>query len=208
MTKGKRILVFLITMIGLSIIVLVIRNSLIVPSEISVLIYSSMIMLSFTVLFVEHFFTKPADVLANTISILLAIAPLHSTLSKMGVWYWIFFFYNLVFLIISLLSLLLLDGQKASSSLQNRISNNLKRIATFFGNGRFLYFALLALALLFYVDTQSKNFLILFGYIAIILLIDPKKFVLSSISLQKEAENRCGCDHWSPIEKYFHCKTL
>jgi predicted membrane protein len=105
-------------------------------SDIFVVIFSALVMLSFVTLFLEHFFTKPTDVLASTISILLLLSPLHSQLSKLGIWYEIFYVYNVILLLVALFALLLVDEEKSSASLQNKISLNLKRFAVFFGNGR------------------------------------------------------------------------
>jgi len=76
------------------------------------------------------------------------------------------------------MTLLLLDGSKATTSLQNRVSLQLKRFSTSFGNGRFLYVCLFFLTLVFYVDSQSSLFLWLSGYAALIILVDPKRFAL------------------------------
>lgn len=81
----------------------------------------------------------------------------------------------------ALLALLLLDGEKSSASLQNKLSYHLKGFATTFGNGRLLYFALFILTMLFYVDSQSTLFIILFVYSAVILLAEPKGFILGLV---------------------------
>jgi uncharacterized protein len=143
-------------------------------------------MLSFVTLFLEHYFTRPTDVLASTIAILLLIAPLAHHLSKFGIWYWLFFAYNAALLIASLIALLLVDENKSSASVQNRASLLLKRISVFFGNGRFLFFLLFFLTLVFYVDSQTNEFLILAGYSIAILLVDPKRFALTTWRSRKQ----------------------
>ena len=136
-------------------------------------------MMSFVTLFLEHWFTRPTDVLATSISILLVLAPLRQQLDALGVWYTIFFGYTLVMALSALSALLLLDGTKSAASRQNRLSYYLKEFVTHFGNGRLMYFALFVLALFFYVDSKSSLFVILFAYSAAILLADPKRFVLN-----------------------------
>jgi hypothetical protein len=140
--------------------------------------FAALVMLSFSTLFLEHFFTTPTDVVASTLSILLLLSPIHAELSRFGSWYNWFVTYNALLLLTSLTALLLLDGAQSELSLQNRVSAQLKRLAAFLGNGRFLYFTLFMLTLLFYVDSQSPAFLVLFGYAAVILLVDPKRLVL------------------------------
>jgi hypothetical protein len=137
-------------------------------------------MLSFATLFLEHYFTTPTHVLLSAISILLLMAPLHSHLSKFGQWYWIFFGYNLLLVVTAFMALLLLDGNKSSAAIQNQVSSALKKFSVFFGNGRFLFFALFLLTLFFYVDSQSSQFIVMACYASMVLLIDPKNFVLSS----------------------------
>ncbi len=193
MTKEKRIILFVGTCIGLFVVYVFVSGRLETPPEISVILFSAMLMLSFTALFVEHFLTTPSDVLANTTSILLAISPIRNNLVALGNWYWIFFGYNLILLLTSLVSLLLADKEKSSQSIQNLIAGFLKNLSTFFGNGRFLYFSLFIIALLFYVDSNSIVFLVLFGYATIILLLDPKKFILKNFSdLRSNNKNDVG----------------
>lgn len=192
MTKEKRILVFVVTMAGLGLVFLATKNGLHIAPEISVIVFSSLIMLSFTALFVEHFLTTPGDVLANTVSVLLAISPIRYDLLAWGNWFWIFFGYNLTFLVTSLISLLLANKALSENSTQNRIAQFLKKVSVFFGNGRFLYFGLFALSLLFYVDSHSIEFLLLFGYSLVILILDPKKFVLGLYDFTKNKKLDIG----------------
>lgn len=186
MNKIQRIILFVITL-GLVFVVFKIATGNWIPtSDIFVVIFSALVMLSFVTLFLEHFFTAPTDVLASTISILLLLSPLRNQLSKLGIWYEIFYAYNVLLLGVALVALLLVDEEKSSASLQNKISSHLKRFAVFFGNGRFLYFCLFILTLLFYVKSDSTPFLWLFFYAAAIILIEPKKFVLQTIFKRKK----------------------
>ncbi len=180
MTKTARITLFAITFALLLLVFYVTTGHAFPSSEQSIVLFSALLMLSFVTLFLEHFFTTPTDVLASTIAILLLLAPLRSQLSKLGHWYWIFFSYNLVLLLTSLTALLLLDGDKPSTAVQKRISAVLKRFSVFFGNGRWLFCALFLLTLFFYVDSQSRQFLVLAAYAAAIVLIDPKGWALQS----------------------------
>lgn len=180
MGKFKRITLFLINFCLLLVIYFVTTGSVFPSSEQSVVLFSALVMLSFVTLFLEHFFTTPTDVLASTISIILLLAPIQSQLSKFGQWYWIFFGYNVLLLLTSLMALLLLDENKSSVAMQNRISSVLKRFSVFFGNGRFLFFVLFFLTLVFYVDSNSTRFLVIAGYASVLLLIDPKKVFIST----------------------------
>jgi len=145
-------------------------------------------MLSFVSLILEQFFTKPTDVIATNISILLLLAPLNEVLDKFGLWYAIFIIYNSITLAVAVLALLLLDKDNSPDALPNVISRELNRFSTFFGNGRFLWFALFFLCLIFYIDNQSPTFLVFFAYATIVLLVDPKRYALS-FSAKRKGKN-------------------
>ena len=192
MSKTQRIIVFTLSMVLLLIVFKVSTGNWTPGSDTFVILFTSLIMLSFVSLFLERFFTTPTDVLANTISILLLLSPIRGMLLKLGIWYEILYGYNILLTLTSLLALLLLDVSKATTSLQNRWSLQLKRFSTFFGNGRFLYFCLFILTLLFYVDSQTKVFLWLFFYAAVIILVDPKKFIIQLTKGRKTAKADVG----------------
>ena len=188
MPKGQRIIVFLAVLILLLIGCFVFEASINALGNKGIIIVSALIMLSFTTLLAEHFFTRPTDVVASSVSILLLLSPMHSELKGMGAWYWLFWGYNALLLIISLFSLLLLTPEKSPHDPRNKASSILKTIAVRFGNGRFLWFSLFALSVLFYVDSQSPLFLALFAYASVLLLIDPKKAILSLQTLAKQPD--------------------
>ena len=190
MPKGQRILVFLSVLILLVIGYLVFRTPIDALTSKGVVIISALIMLSFTTLFAEHFFTRPTDVVASSVSILLLLSPMYADLNEMGVWYWIMWGYCAALLLISLLSLLLLSPDKSPVATVNKVSGILKLVAVRFGNGRFLWFALFALCVIFYVDSQSPVLLAFFAYAAVLLLNDPKNalFSLGRFAARSETE--------------------
>jgi hypothetical protein len=157
-----------------------------------VVLFTALLMVSFVSLFIEKFYTAPSNVLLSNVSILLLIAPLHSQLSRFGIWYWLFFSYNLILSVCSLTALLLLDSDKSSEGLQNRISRYLKTFAIFFGNGKFLYCTLFLLTLLFYVDSQSYEFIMLTCYAAFVILVDPKQFIMAVLEMRKATPTAIG----------------
>lgn len=192
MTKGKRVVLFIATFLLLLPVFYFTDGRLFPRDDIPVVLFSSLVMLSLVTFFLEHFFTSPTDVLASTISILLILSPLHERLSRFGKWYWVFFGYNLLLLLTSLIALLLVSADDSASSLRNRISSHLKRFSTFFGNGRFLFFMLFFLTLAFYSDSHSSQFLLLSGYASVILLIDPKRFFLAVLKSKGQKANDIG----------------
>lgn len=115
MNKIKRIILFVITL-GLVFLVFKISTGKWTPtSDAFVVIFAALVMLSFVTLLLEHFFTKPTDVLASTISILLLLSPLRGQLSKLGIWYEIFYGYNVILLLAALVAFFLLTRRERSS---------------------------------------------------------------------------------------------
>jgi hypothetical protein len=192
MTRTQRIFLFFLSIALLGIVFKLTTGNPLPTSDQSIVIFTALLMMSFVTSFIEEFFTIPSDVLSSNISILLLIAPLHSQLTRLGVWYWRFFFYNLFLLFCSLAALLLLSSEKSPDCIQNRVSKHLKRIATFFGNGRFLFCVLFLLTLFFYVDSQSSEFWALSCYAALIILVDPKRFILTALKSRKSKDLAVG----------------
>ena len=129
MTKVQRITLFAIVVALLLVVFYVATGRARRSGDISVILFSSLVMLGFVTLFLEHFFTTPTDVIASTIGILLLMSPLHARLSDMGLWYTAFYVYNCLLLGTAVTALLLLDDTKFAAAWQNRASLVLKRAA-------------------------------------------------------------------------------
>ena len=187
MTKGIRISVFLAVICLVSIIYFGYGSQMLAADQsIKILIFSSALMLAFGTLILEHYFTKPTDVLSSAISILLAIGPLQQDLSSsMGIWYWVFIFWTLALAILSLGSLALFAPESPPHSTRNIASKLLKDFTTRFGSSKSQYFLLLVVSMLFFVDGKSELFLALFFY-ACFILLDPWKFILQSAARKNE----------------------
>lgn len=182
MPRIQRILLFLGSVVLLCVVFYLNQGRVFPKSEPSVVIFSGLLTLSLVIFFLEHYFTSPTDVVASSMSLLLLLAPMHNSLARFGVWYWLFFFYNLTLLLTSLGALLLFDESITSQDWKNRLSYQLKRFSVFFGNGRFLFSSLFFLSLVFYVDSQSKEFLILAAYATLLILVNPTNYFLGTTS--------------------------
>lgn len=149
-------------------------------------------MLAFGTLVLEHYFTKPTDVLSSAISILLAIAPLQQDLTPaMGVWYWALIGWVVSLASLSLLSLALFSPDDPPNSSKSISSKLLKDFTTRFGSSKSQYFLLLIVSMIFYVDGKSALFLALFFYSCFILL-DPWKFIFKSVLNSRSEVNQVG----------------
>ncbi len=192
MSKNIRIIVLIILLILLGVIFFSWTGSILPDNNTGIVIFSSLIMLSFIVLFLEHYFTTPTDIILSTVSILLLLSPIKDKLSDFGVWYNIFYFYNIGILILSLATLILLNKNKSKNHISNRISGFLNLFITRFGNGKFLYFSLFILTIFFYVNNQSLYFLILIGYSIVILLVRPTDLLKRLTTKRSKSENDIG----------------
>jgi uncharacterized protein len=192
MRREERILLFFMSVLFL---ILIIITSKYFPSLnyiAKTLLLSSLIMLSFTTFLLEHFFTTPSDVMASTMAIILLLVPLRGELDRFGIWYWIFLAYVFIMFLFSLLALILLDSSQSMFAVRNIWSNYLKKIAIYCGNGRFLFTSLFFMALIFYVDSQSRLFVLLSFYAAIMVLINPKKLTFQFFRGKKIKECDIG----------------
>jgi hypothetical protein len=187
MNKTQRIILFAIFLGTLAILYFFNHDFRNLNDTIKVVIISTLIMLSFTSLFLEHFFTTPSDVLASSLAIILLLAPIKDMLNNFGKWYYIYLSYIVAVFIISLFALLLLDSSEPDSSTKNRISGILKSIVVHIGNGRWLFSILFLMSLMFYIDNQSSLFIFLSLYATAIIFIDPKKML---INLSKDVSSK------------------
>ena len=185
-TKGLRLVVFVGLAVILSSIYWFFKGSVFPKDTIGLVIFSSLLMLSFNTLVVEHYFTKPTDVLACSVSVLLLITPLRNELSNLGPWYSALFFYSMSLGVLSIASLALFSPDKPEDITQNIISKLIKDFVVRFGNSKIQFFSLFILTLFFYIDSKSQYFIFLFIYSAFV-LIDPWKFVLKFPSITKTA---------------------
>jgi len=193
MDKTQRSILFLFSLPILGALFAYTAPYLQLESSIIAVIFSALFMLAFTSLFLEHYFTRPADVLSAAIAILLMLAPLKEDLGSLGIWYWIFLIYVLLQAITAMSALLLVDKNKSEQSFQNLWAHRLNKFSIHFGNGKLLFFGLFFLMLVFFIsDKTNKEFLILSIFASVWLIIDPKKFFLSVFKKRKEAENDVG----------------
>lgn len=126
------------------------KGSIFPDDTIGILVFSALLMLFFNSLILEHYFTKPTDVLAAAIAILLTITPIKKNLSSLGFWYDIYWFYVLSIGLLSVGSIVLFDPAGSPDNNKNIISKLIKDFVVTFGNSKVLFFILFNLTLLFY----------------------------------------------------------
>lgn len=187
MDKSSRIITF-ITLILLLAVLFLKTTTIFSENGIKIIVFSCLFMMCFTLLLMEHFFTKPADVLANSLSILLMIGPMKMELNKLGIIYLIFIFYFIFLSLISITAILLLNKNNSDTSIANKISNILKGISIKLGSGKYMYFLVAIVTMLFYIEVKSFDFLLLFMFSIFVLMLEPKQIAIK-ISKAKTETN-------------------
>lgn len=175
MSKNQRIVVFGLLVVILSALFLFAPTAPDTSSEISNLAFSTLLLLAFTVLLVEPFFTRPTDVIATGTSVLLLLAPSKELLAPWGIWYWLLSGYVLAAVLVATTALLLLSSEKDANALQNRLSQSLKGIAVTLAPSKAQYFAVLLLTLIFFVPPASPSFVALSLFAGIVVAADPHR---------------------------------
>ena len=140
----------------------------------------------------ETFFTKPADVTATSISIILLLIPQLNILKELNntlgfVIIYIYLIYVSVSLVFSVVAQVILSDKKTNASFQNRLSFVLKRIVETFANSKLLYFVLSLIILLGYTFENKSVFLTLLTYFLLVYLL-----ALNQKNIQKFYNNLFG----------------
>lgn len=174
MTKNQRIVVFFLLALVLTWMVYFTPTSANAAEPITGLIFSTLLLLSFTVLLAEPFFSRPTDVLAAGVSLLLTLVPARALLAPLGRWYWFLFFYALLAVLLATTALLLLNRDKGSHAWQNRASSFLNTLTSRGAPGKLQYFCLFLLTLVHFVPSQSNQFLSLALFSGFVVLVEPQ----------------------------------
>ncbi len=161
-------------------------------AEQSVLLFSSLFLLSFTALLLEHFYGRPTDVVAAGVSILLLVVPSRSLLTAWGGWYWGIISYCLAATLIATAALLLLSTERGPDARRNRASEALKSIVVRVASGKAQYFWLSVLSLVHFVEPQSIPFLSLLAYAVFVLVFDPSRVVADLPKFARKRDTEVG----------------
>lgn len=159
------------------------------PAAASVL-FATLFLLAFSILLLEHWFTKPTDALSSSIAVLLALVPARASLVEMQPWLDAISIFAALIGTLAALSIILNRPGRGDSKLQG-ISETLKAISVRLGSSRVLFAAtFFASALSFYAD-QGASIVALMIFSVIVLAIDPKSLP-SSFSKVSTAEALIG----------------
>ena len=165
-------------------------NPQIQSEEAMAILVSAMVLVSFCALLLEHFFTRPTDVIAAGVSILLLLIPSRTLLSPWGVWYWVFGVYEAIAVLLATIALLLLTDRQAASSKRNRISTILNTLTTRLASGRAQYFLLSLFMVIFFVEPRTTFSIVFFLYGVGIMIFQPQTLIdlLPKIARKRASE--------------------
>lgn len=180
MDKNQRIILFAINIIAIIAIYCIFEETCIFPtSEVKIIIYTALIMMSFVSLMLEHYFSKPTDIVATNVAIILLLLPLKVLPEKLGQFYDMFLYYNIFLIFLAMFSLYLLDNNLSTEHWKNRVSSSIKNIVVYIGSSKLLFFILFLITIISFVNTQSNYFLVLMIYAVFVLSEIPQKIILS-----------------------------
>jgi hypothetical protein len=149
--------------------------------------YSGIFMVLFSILFIEPYYTSPKNVITNAIPLLLVFIAVKNYFTNQVFW-WLAVIILLLLILASIIAMALEDKEKSPDHCKNRVSNILKDIVVFVGQGRVLYSSVFIYFLLTYHKIQDFYTLYLFILWFFILCINPKN-IHSSFSLLIKKEN-------------------
>lgn len=179
MNKGARILFLATVVVALVLIFFSFRSEVQHVGAPAVIIFSAITMMAFSILMLEHYFTRPTDVIATSIAVILLMAPVYREMEALGLWYWVIVGYAAGMLLLSVVALLLLDANRPPDAWTNRLSLWLKKFVTAFANAKVVWFGVFAAALFGFVESNSPLFVWLLILSAILLALDPKRIAIS-----------------------------
>ncbi len=138
--------------------------------------------------FLEAHFSKPNDVIINSIAVLVTLLALSDRKDFIG-WH-IMVIISILLLVLSLLTLVIYSKEKNDLSLQNKIAKVFYHVSTFVGQGRLFFSIIFLLAIVSYYTTKSDNFIKLLMFWGFITIVRPSGLanLVNRIKLSFRAE--------------------
>lgn len=144
------------------------------PETKNIWFYSGLSMLVFSILFIEPYYSSPKNAVTNTIPLLLVLLSIKAGFGDLIFW-WIATAGCLLILVASVIAMELSDSNSSPDSARNKMSENIKNIVVFVGQGKVLYSIFFVYFLMAYRNIADLYTLIMFLFWGFVLAIDPKK---------------------------------
>lgn len=140
--------------------------------------YSGLLLLLFSIIFVEPFYTSPKNIITNTIPLLISYIAIKNDFKDDSLWYYTFWFVFSCFLF-ALVSLALHDTNESSESKKNKIAEKIRTLVSIIATGKLIYSLVFISVIFLYKYDLDKEFGIHYFFVMIILwglilTINPK----------------------------------
>lgn len=140
--------------------------------------YSGLLLLLFSIIFVEPFYTSPKNIITNAIPLLISYIAIKSDFKDNYLWHFTFWFVFVCFLS-ALISIALQDQNESSESQKNKIAERIRTVVSIIATGKVIYsLVFISIIFLYKYDLQNEFgeqyffvMIILWGFI---LTINPK----------------------------------
>jgi uncharacterized protein len=179
MHQGLRLIFFLLT-ITLAIALLAFWPAYLpVSPTVKIVLFTTLITAAFAAALIEHFFTKPTDVVANATAVLLLLLPAHPDLEKFGWWFWAIVSYYISAISVASVSILIFSFANPDNEDAHHAARTLKAIAVRAGSFKIIYSVAFFSTLFLYVKNTTPTFLVLAAYFVAVLVLEPGQAIRS-----------------------------
>ena len=157
--------------------------------------YSGLMLLIFSILFVEPFYSSPKNIITNCLPLLISYIAIKDEFKSSIIWG---FTFGLILLciVLSIISIAIQSDDQSSDSSNNKLADSIRRKIVVIGEGKVIYSIVFLSAIFLYRNDLNSSFgehyfiamIILWG---LILVIDSKslhsKFKISTLSIDKDS---------------------
>lgn len=140
--------------------------------------YSGLLLLLFSIIFVEPFYTSPKNIITNTIPLLISYVAIKNDFKDNFLWHFTFWFVFICF-ITALVCLALQNQNESSESKINKIAERIRVFVSAVATGKVIYSVVFISIIFLYKEDLEREFtdsyfLVMIILWAFILAIDPK----------------------------------
>ena len=154
-------------------------------------LYNALVLLSFSTLISESYFTKPNDVIANSTALLVLMVPLSADIAQHKPWFYVVCTMALVALVLAVASNSLFDPDAGGGSTRHKVSMAFKACATALGSGKALFGAAGLLLLLNERTISDPYFVAALIFIFLFLAVDVAR-LSDKIRRARKTKDRSG----------------
>ncbi|MGB5396189.1 MAG: hypothetical protein WBN96_03490 [Gammaproteobacteria bacterium] len=177
MPSDQRIVLFMVVLLMLLTGFVVLQNPQVALGVNGKHVLTVLVLLSFTMIMVQHYFIRPTDIIISATSILLLLSPVYPLVQASFIWYPAFVAYSALVLLLALVSLFSLGQEKPLSADKNHVVLSLHSLPLWLGHKTVLWLTMLVLCGVLYYQARSNMFLVLAGYALLVLLVNPEKIL-------------------------------